>query len=83
MLLHEGEVSEFSFETMKSSKLLHFYLFNDCLLIAQKKRKMAYSSKYKLSAEMCLALSEISVGDMKDDEGKYACNNFYTFVIVE
>ena len=72
VLIHEGEVSEFSFDTMKTSKLLHFYLFNDCILIAQKKRKMAYSSKFKLTAETCLSLAEFTVGDIKDDEGKPA-----------
>ena len=31
---------------------------------------MAYSSKYKLTAERCIGLAELTVGDIKDDEGE-------------
>ena len=49
------------------------FLLTDCLLVAIK-RKQGMLMRVKLVADKCLPLNEITIIDMKDTGGMYACN---------
>lgn len=55
--------------TYRPRQAVHLFLLNDALLVATKKRTGMGSTKVKLVAEKCFALSEIAVIDLKDGGG--------------
>jgi hypothetical protein len=54
--------------TAKRSVPVHFYLFNDSILVALKRKKMAYSVKYQLVADKLIPLEDLSIHSKVDDE---------------
>lgn len=52
-------------KTLQPRQAVHLFLLNDCLLVASRKKRSA-SAKYKLFAECCWSLQDLSITDLKD-----------------
>lgn len=56
-------------KTLQPRQIVHLFVLNDCLLVASRKKRSA-ASRYKLVADYCWSLQEISIVDVKDSPGK-------------
>ncbi|CDH50968.1 nuclear mrna via spliceosome-related [Lichtheimia corymbifera JMRC:FSU:9682] len=52
-------------KTLQPRQAVHIFLLNDCLLVASRKKRSA-TSKYKLVADHCWSLDEVTIIDVKD-----------------
>ncbi|ORY93831.1 Cullin repeat-like-containing domain protein [Syncephalastrum racemosum] len=55
-------------KTLQPRQIVHLFVLNDCLLVASRKKRSA-ASRYKLVADYCWSLQEISIVDVKDSPG--------------
>lgn len=56
-------------KTLQPRQPVHLFLLNDCFLVASRKKRSA-ASKYRLVADFCWNLSDLSLMDVRDSPGK-------------